>query len=236
MPITGKPVLKAAALILLGIGLAGHSAASAQTPPVQASAVVETFDAELLEAVRNARALGPMGRYDRLMPAMAAAFDMAAMTERESSSRWRNLTPDQKKRLIAAFAAFETALYADWFDVDVGQTIDISDSHVGVDGAVTVRTVMNGGGVPALYLDYLVRADKDGRWHIVDVRYGGWLSEVEKRRDEFSNVLDHNGVESLIARLDARRQAALAHADNQTAPHLLQPRTDQWSLPVYPIN
>jgi len=231
MPITGKPVIHAAALVLFGLAMY-PAMASAQLAP---SSVVETFDAELLGAMKNPASPGPAGRYERLVPAMAAAFDLAEMTERESSTHWSRLTTSQKERLVAAYGAFETALFADWFDAYVGQSIAVEGSHVGADGTVTVNTVMSGG-VPALSLDYLVRAGKDGRWQIVDVRYGGWLSVVECRRSEFTEILAHGGVETLISRLDAVRQAALGHPDNAAAPHLLQPRTDQWTLPVYPID
>jgi hopanoid biosynthesis associated membrane protein HpnM len=233
MPIPGKSILCAA---LLAVSAPAVQSAALAEPQPGAAAVVEAFDNDLLDAMRKGGGLGPKVRYERLAPVMTQAFDMAEMAEKEASPHWAHLTADQKTRLVAAYAAFEAAQYAEWFDAYVGQNFRIGEIRTLPDGVVEVSTVMSGGGVPALPLEYRLRAGRDGGWRIVDVRYAGWLSVVERRHAEFLNLLDHAGAEILIARLDTKRQEALAHADNPAAPHLLQRRTDQWSLPVYPLN
>lgn len=237
MPIKPKSALAAVAVALLTLAPAARSpAASPDSAPSAAISVVEIWDSALLDSMKDARELGPRGRYRRLAPTMDAAFDMAAITRQEAAARWAGLTPDQKARLIGAFGGFEAAQFASWFDAYVGQSFQIGGTRAAADGEVEVTAVMSGGGIQALSLDYVLRPGEDGVWRIVDIRYGGWLSIVERRRSEFSVVLGQEGVEALIARLDSMRRATLSRTDTIAAPHVLQPRTDQWSLPVYPIN
>ena len=225
-----------AALILGAACLFGAGSPRAAETPAGPQATVEVFDAALLAAMRQAGTLGPQGRYASLEPSMAQAFDMTAMIEKTLKTRWKYLTEDQRTRLVAAFSRFETAQYAAWFDTFTGQSFQVGSARPAPDGGVMVSSVMTGGGGPVLSLDYVVAAGADGSWKIVDVRYAGWMSDVERRSSEFTDIVARLGVEELIARLDAGSQSTLSRGDNHAAPHLLQFRTELWSVPLPAID
>gem|GEM_PF-4938800 len=161
---------------------------------------------------------------------------MKGMAQRIMKARWKHLTDDQKARYVAAFARFETAQYAAWFDTYTGQSFQVGPAQPIPGGGMMISSVMTGGGGPKLVLDYSVAQGEDGGWRIVDVRYAGWMSVVDRRSSEFVDITARLGVEALIARLDASTQSALARADDHAAPHLLQYRTELWSLPLPAID
>jgi ABC-type transporter MlaC component len=218
------PMFLKTAPLLLGLCLIPSAGLFAQSPVADPRAVVESFDAELVDAMRHAAQLGPAGRYAQLAPAVARTFDTRLMVQHALKRRWSRLTEDQRGRL------------AEWFDVYSGQSFHVGLPRPGPAGSVLVASRMEGGGGPALPLEYVLARDDAGAWGIVDIRYSGWLSEVERRSSEFTTIVDHAGIEALIARLDAGSRAALDHADDRVSPHLLRPRVDLWSVPLQPID
>jgi len=225
-----------ASVAALCFGLLASPGVTQDNPPTAAAAVVASLDAALLDAMKDARGLGPRGRFARLGPAIRGSFDLDDMTRAAAWKHWERLSAEQRRQLADSFACFETAQYADWFDSYAGQSFSVTGTRILADGSAVVGTVMSGGGGPSLSLDYVLRADSAQHWRIVDVRYNGWMSEVERRRSEFAEVLDHGGIAVLLAKLDSGRQAALDHADNVAKPHLLEPIRDLWSIQVPPID
>ena len=235
MSISRSLLLRCGALLAGGLFLCGPGTAPAAQTQSAPQAVVESFDSDLLAAMRQAGSVGPKGRFDILAPSVARAFDMNAMTERMLKARWSHLTEEQKGRLAAAFGRFEAAQYAAWFDTFTGQSFQVGAAHPAPGGGTAVPSTMSGGGGPALALEYIV-AEEEGGWKIVDIRYNGWMSDVERRASEFNAILTRSGVDALVARLDAVGQSVLARGDNRAAPHLLQSRIELWSVPLPAID
>lgn len=226
MPILST-TLRAAALICLLLP-AWRVAAGEPT------AVVKDFDAALLDGMKNSRALGPKGRFDRLAPVMAETFDLAGMTREIAGAHWSHLSDEQKNRLVAAFSRFETAIFADWFDSYAGQAFQVKDMVTRNDDVATVGVALSGSGEP-LRLEYMLRADASGSWRIADVRYDGWMSTVERRRSEFAALFNREGYDVLMARLEAKGAELLDHPDNAGSTHLREPLRDLWSISFAPI-
>jgi hypothetical protein len=61
------------------------------------------------------------------------------------------------------------------------------------------------------------------------------MSVVERRREEFADILARYGFDELIARLETKGQALRAESDNIASPHLSRPIRDLWSMPLIPI-
>src|SRR5215207_8073922 len=106
--------------------LAGTAAALPLSPTAAqqaspAAGVVDGFHAALLDAMRNARALGPRGRERRLRPAMQAAFDLPAMTRIAVGPPWTGLPEGERQALVAAFSDWVVATYANRFDGYAGE-------------------------------------------------------------------------------------------------------------------
>jgi phospholipid transport system substrate-binding protein len=229
MPIYSSLPRVLACLLLLAAAPAAQAAKEGGPGAMAAS-----FDAALLDSMKSARALGPQGRFDRLAPVMQEDFDFTGMTRDIAGLQWGRLGQEQQNRLVAAFSRFEVAMFADWFDSYAGQNFQVKDIVIRNDDIATVGVSLSGAG-PVLRLEYVLRADEAGVWRIVDVRYEGWMSVVERRREEFAEILSRYGFEELIARLETKGHELVDHPDNAASSHLQRPIRDLWDRPIMPI-
>ncbi len=183
---------------------AASALAQGAPPP---SAVVEGFHAALLDAMRNARALGPRGRERRLRPAMEAAFDLPAMTRTAVGPPWTGLAEGERQALASAFSDWVVATYASRFDGYAGESFATVGESALQSGDRLVRTQLLRPGDAPVQLNYLLRGG-EGRWRVVDIYLSGTISELASRRAEFTTLLREGGAERLAAEL-RRRTAAL---------------------------
>ncbi len=172
------------------------------------AAVVEGFHAALLDAMRNARALGPRGRERRLRPAMQAAFDLPAMTRIAVGPPWTGLAEGERQALVAAFSDWVVATYADRFDGYAGESFATAGESVLQSGDRLVRTQLVRPNDSPVQLNYLLRGG-EGRWRVVDIYLGGTISELASRRAEFTALLREGGAERLVAELRRRAESLL---------------------------
>ncbi|TCH98070.1 hopanoid biosynthesis protein HpnM [Roseococcus sp. SYP-B2431] len=192
-------------LLLVAPGLlALATPAFAQTAPAD---VVERFHAALLEVMRNARNLGPRGRYDRLTPVMSQAFDLTAMTRIATGSNWASLPPDQQAALSQAFTRWSIATYAARFDGYSGETFTTLGTQALPNGDHLVRTRLNRTDGDPVVLSYLLRGNPP---RIVDVYLTGTISELASRRSEFSALIRDGGVPRVMQELETRTARLLA--------------------------
>ena len=193
----------------LAAAIAAIPAASA--PAQQAAgapAVVEAFHAALLDAMRNARALGPHGRERRLRPAMQAAFDLPAMTRIAVGPPWAGLAEGERQALVSAFSNWVVATYAGRFDGYAGESFATVGESALQSGDRLVRTQLLRPNDAPVQLNYLLRGG-EGRWRVVDIYLGGTISELASRRAEFTALLREGGAERLAAELRRRTEALL---------------------------
>ena len=181
---------------------------SALAQPAAPAAVVEGFHAALLDAMRNARALGPRGRERRLRPAMQAAFDLPAMTRIAVGPPWTGLAEGERQALVSAFSDWVVATYVSRFDGYAGESFATTGESVLQSGDRLVRTQLLRPDDAPVQLNYLLRGG-EGRWRVVDVYLNGTISELASRRAEFTTLLREGGAERLAAELRRRTGALL---------------------------
>ena len=188
----------------LAAALAAVPAASAPAQQAAgAAAVVEGFHAALLDAMRNARALGPRGRERRLRPAMQAAFDLPAMARIAVGPPWTGLAEGERQALVSAFSDWVVATYASRFDGYAGESFATVGESALQSGDRLVRTQLLRPNDAPVQLNYLLRGG-EGRWRVVDIYLGGTISELASRRAEFTALLREGGAERLAAELRRR--------------------------------
>ena len=134
--------------------------AATSAPAQQAAApaaVVESFHAALLDAMRNARALGARGRERRLRPAMQAAFDLPAMARIAVGPPWTAMAEGERQALASAFADWVVATYANRFDGYAGESFaTVGESALG-SGDRLARTQLLRPNDSPVQLNYLLR-------------------------------------------------------------------------------
>jgi phospholipid transport system substrate-binding protein len=179
--------------------------AQAGTTP---QAVVESFHAALLDAMRNAQRLGVRGREGRLRPAMEHAFDLPAMTRIAVGPPWAQISAADQQALVTAFSDWSIATFASRFDGFAGQTFETLGENTLRNGDRLVRTHLTRRNEAPVQLSYLVR-EIGGVWRIVDIYLTGTISELASRRSEFTGILRDGGAARLINELTQRTQTLL---------------------------
>jgi phospholipid transport system substrate-binding protein len=130
--------------ILLAIGLSTQQTSAATDPQ------------ESVREFYGGRTLGASGRFARLAPVVAQTFDIPSMTRLAVGPSWATLPPAQQQQLIAAFAHYVTATYADQFDTYSGEQLQVAGERpYGADLMVQTKIVKSNG--EATRLDYLMR-------------------------------------------------------------------------------
>lgn len=184
------------ALVLLGLLTIG--AAAATNDP--AARQIESFHATLLDTMKHAKGLGVQGRYNRLAPAVDAAFDFQAMTQAIVGPSWAAMPAGDRKTIIEAFRRNTIASYAKNFDAYNGEqfvTTGVQDR--GSEKIVSTQLTAPGKApVPFVY-----RMDSaHGGWKIDDILLNGYVSEVATKRADFASTLKSSGASGLAQKLN----------------------------------
>lgn len=187
-------------MILRGLLFAGLCFSNtAPTWAADAPDAINGLNAQLLATMKQAQALGVLGRYDALAPVLSKTYDIASMTRMAVGPNWETLQPAQKAALTDAFSRMMIATYAKRFDGFSGETFRITEiTDRATDKMVKTQIVQsNGKPVP---INYLMR--KSGpEWKVVDVYLDGTISELASRRAEFTSIMKSGGPDALIASL-----------------------------------
>jgi phospholipid transport system substrate-binding protein len=194
-------------LAIVGWGLAAALAPArlrADTTPGP-SAAIRTFCDVLLDIMRNAAALGPHGRYQRLEPIIQKSFDLPFMTRLAIGPPWGHLSPEQKQQAWKAFGRYFTAIYASRFDGYSGEQFKLLGEQK-IKHGLLVRTQLVKSNGETVSINYVLH-DNDVAWQIRDVYVGGTISEMATRRSEFAAILRSQGIDGLIAALNKKADA-----------------------------
>jgi len=194
--------LAAASAACFALPGAGMAAADDPTARIQA------FYDVLLDTMKQGQQLGVQGRFDKMLPAINATYDIPAMTRIACGPDWNKIPADKQQALIEAFGRMSAAIYADRFNKYSGQRFVINPTTIphNADVVVTTKLVPDSGDPVAL--NYLMRGPT-GDMKVVDVFLDGSISELATRRSEFSGVLKSDGPDALLAKIKDRADKIL---------------------------
>jgi phospholipid transport system substrate-binding protein len=187
----------------LAIAVAGIAGARAEDSGPQG--VVTAFQDTLLAAMKDGAALGFDGRYQKLLPAMDQAFDFAQMTRVIIGGRWTKMSDAERGQVAGLFRQFSVSTYASEFSDYGGETFAIAGEHAQGDLGTVVETRLVLKDQAPVTLSYLLRQTELG-WRIVDVYLDGTISELARRRDEFTSIIKNQGLDGLIALLKKKNE------------------------------
>lgn len=178
---------------------ASQAAEAAQGP----MALVSRLNEALIEVMRNAKDLGYRGRYERLAPVLQQTFNFPVMAGISAGSHWRGFSAEQKAKLSEAFGRMSIGTFANRFDGFSGERFKVTGEEPGPRGTVLVRNKLIKSDGDSVEINYLTK-DYGGAWRVVDVYLDSKFSELAVKRSEYTSVLDKEGLEGLIARIEAR--------------------------------
>ena len=195
-----SPLFKRALMGLAILVLLAAPHAFAADTPVQ---VIDRFHNALITMMKRGPELGFQGRVKFLSPIADQTFDYKDMTERSVGSSWASMSAGDHDKLVAAFRKFSIYTYAHEFRSYDGEHFEhVGEPKTGKKGGVLVRTrIMPSSGDPVA-LNYLLH--QAPAWKIYDIFLAGTISEVARRRDDFSAILRDKGAAGMITALEER--------------------------------
>jgi phospholipid transport system substrate-binding protein len=173
-------------------------AADALPPPASA---INAFYKTLLEAMKQAKALGVKGRYEKLKAVIDATFDFPAMTQTAVGNTWSGIPASKQTALIDAFDRMTTATYAHNFDDYNGERFEVDPNTRPRRDFQVVHSMMIRPNQEPVTFDYLMH-QVNSDWKAVDIYYSGTVSQLAQRRSEFAAVLRSRGADGLLQRLN----------------------------------
>jgi len=185
-------------LLALCLALTGASVAAEPAPP---TATVEKLHATLLEMMKEGASLGYAGRVERVGPVLDDTFNFETIGRVVTGRHWKTLAAEKRKAFLDTFRKLSTATYADNFSSFDGEAFKTLGEEI-KKGASLVRTqiVKSDGGTVSL--NYVL--NKTGEeWRIVNVIADG-VSDLALKRSEYGAVIGKDGIDALIAKLEAK--------------------------------
>lgn len=168
-----------------------------------ASAIVKTFQASLLSAIKNAEKIGVKGRYDIIAPAIGNAFHLPLMAATATAPYWRASTSQQRKDLITAFHNMSATIVATLFNGYDGESFSVVRERRTRGPTVLVDTQISIPNDDPVNITYVAARIRD-RWWLIDIIIEGGISEVKVRRNEYIALLKEGGLPRLTRELQAK--------------------------------
>lgn len=182
----------------------GAAAQNAAAPPAgHPQTIIAGFNDSLLNAMKNAKALGFRGRWKTLAPPLTQVFHLPVMARIVVGTRWRKMNPEQQNRLVDSFSRLTIATYANRFDGWSGERFEIRGMENVRDKTVLVKTAIIRPNDEPVEINYLMRRFEAG-WRVIDVFLKQSYSELATKRSEYSSVLRRQGFDALIGQMEQK--------------------------------
>lgn len=195
-------------LMTLSIALV---ASLAGRPAVAGSAteLVERFNISFISIMKNDDPAPQPSRYRMLTDRVRESFNLPAMMQAVTGSRWRNASEIEKALLVDAFLRMSIGTHLARFETYQGEYFETLGERDRPDGATLVQTRLIRPGRLDLPVTYVTQKFDD-EWRIVDLIFIGGISELEVRKSEFASILTRGGLTGLTARLNEQAERIFA--------------------------
>ena len=193
--------------LIASMGLLASAVSRAQSAEAP-DAFIKRLSVDVLDTIKSDKSIqsGDVSKISALVDTkIMPNVNFQRMTASAVGRNWRSATPEQQKRLEAEFKALLMRTYSGALSEVKDQTIAMKPLRMAADDTeVTVRTEIKGRG-DSIPLDY--RVEKAGNsWKIYDINVASvWL--IETYRTQFSQEINANGIDGLIAKLAERNKA-----------------------------
>ena len=198
-------------LILMSFAFLSPTAPSAAAER-DASSVVAEFQDGLIAVMKEAEALGPKGRYERLQAIIDKAFDTRMMIRIATGPSWPTASTDQKAALTHAFSHMSASTLAALIDGYSGERFEVAGQQDGPQGTQIVSSRLITSSNDVHKIRFVARGHQ-GIWKLIDVIVDAGISELRVRMSEYRKTLQDSGVDGLINLLESKGNELLAGAE-----------------------
>lgn len=174
----------------------------AMAEELTARQVVEAFQDQLIDVMKQGRELGFKGRFDKLDAAVKKSHDLPKIARIVVGKQWEELTPEQQAKLEEVFSELSVSAYAHNFKEFSGESFSfVSEEETGR-GGVVVHTNLKIPGEKDVKFDYMMKK-KDDSWQIINIIADG-VSDLALKRSDYTSVLNREGFDKLIAKINEK--------------------------------
>lgn len=200
--VAGTPALRKLFVAALAMALlCGPTAIKAAT--ANPESFVEAISAKVIDILKSETA-DPAARERRFRQLFVGSFDAPAIGKFVLAGEWRKLSAEQRSQYLDRFSKYIAAIYAIQFSHYEGETFKIT-GPAAKDGADSfVKAALEKPSKAPIMLSFRVR-ETQGAYKIVDVAVDG-VSLIVTKRSEFRSVIQHDGFDGLMRRMDAALQ------------------------------
>jgi phospholipid transport system substrate-binding protein len=189
-------------LALLVLTLCPPTAASG---PDHAAKVVEKLHAELLDVMKQAKALGYKGRYQRLAPLVISSYDLPFISKVVVGRYWSEFSPEQRKQFVNTFTKLSIATYAHQFNGYSGEHFKTISAEESTRGRLLIKTVLIKSDGEEVTLDYMLHQNEH-HWQIINVIAQG-VSDLSLKRAQYTSYLKKEGFVGLLQKINEKIQS-----------------------------
>ncbi|MCL7419512.1 MAG: ABC transporter substrate-binding protein [Methylobacter sp.] len=164
--------------------------------------VVEKFQAELIEVMKNGKQLGYAGRYDKLKDPISNSHDLTKIARIVVGKEWEKLSEAQQQELVDVFSRLSIASYAHNFKDYSGESFVFDSEEETTRGGVVVHSHLVIPGEKDVKFDYMLK-EKGDSWRIINIIANG-VSDLALKRSEYTAILQREGFDALIAKINEK--------------------------------
>ncbi len=196
-----KIALKMIALLFFGLLLMSNSQAAEQSKSA-ARQIVDKFQEDLIEVMKNGKKLGYSGRYDKLKDSVSNSHDLAKIARIVVGKEWEKLSETQQQQLTDVFSRLSIASYAHNFKDYGGESFSFENEEVTTRGGVVMHTLLTVPNDKPVKFDYMLK-EKGDSWRIINIIANG-VSDLALKRSEYTTILQREGFDALIAKINEK--------------------------------
>ncbi len=183
---------------LLAIATSSAQAADSES----AKQVVEKFQTDLINVMKNGKQLGFAGRYDKLYDPVSNSHDLNKIARIVIGKEWEKLSEDQQKKLVDVFSRLSVASYAHNFKDYSGESFAFDSEEQTARGGVVVHSFLKIPDDKPVKFDYMLK-EKGSSWRIINIIANG-VSDLALKRSEYTTILQREGFDALIAKISEK--------------------------------
>lgn len=167
-----------------------------------AKQVVDKFQTDLLNVMKNGKQLGYAGRYEKLYAAVATSHDLNKIARIVVGREWEKLTEAQQQTLIDVFSKFSVASYAHNFKDYAGEAFVFDSEEQTPRGGIVIHTRLVVPDEKDVKFDYMLKEIGEA-WRIINIIANG-VSDLALKQAEYTNILQREGFDALIAKINEK--------------------------------
>jgi len=164
-----------------------------------AKQVVEEFQNQLIDVMKQGKSLGFQGRYDKLDAPVKKTHDLPKIARIVVGKQWEELTPEQQTKLEDVFTKLSVSSYAHNFKDYSGESFTFLSEEETGRGGVVIHTNLLIPGEKDVKFDYMMKKKDDG-WQIINIIADG-VSDLALKRSDYTSVLSREGFDALIIKI-----------------------------------